>query len=627
MHKRFRRHLKKPWTAPAFWQSVALAGGLVYFGRGWYFLFHQRGILDEGLYLYKGWLFVQGIYRPFQPYGPWTNHMPLSFLIYGWVQQIFGPGLLTGRLFSLVLSLAALGILWAWIRHWAGEAWAAWGVWAWSQTVILARVYSMALTEGPAAFLMLASVALLMRRQVQTRALFLSGALAGMLTILRLNMAPVVLVLSLYALVRYGRRGIFFFFLPAVGVVLVVHWMYWPAILRLWLRWWPWALPNTPFFQSLAVHPGGEPVWHFQSRPETRVLIGAHVFRVYALPFLGWVAGLASSLHRKRRSGRVQTPFALGLAPLPWLTSLVTVLLLVHTWVTLFGPQGEALLMYMAFFAPLMLGLLPMAFHLEGSRAGIWLGYILLLMGAVVVADFPALVQWRVRWAYRARKALGADYTSLQAMLRVLARPLEAMGIPREIAWFILLGLGAGLVLAMVWLLLRRRLIAWRWVSRGSAGLLLLTVAASTSLLSGAYRDYDCPHGLVAVEAAGRALNRVLWPGDRVYWRGDPPAILLYVGKPIRLFPPQLNGPFNRRRGGTAERLYRLGYWNESLDALWFEQADVVLLPEGTFRRDREIDWQARLRDWTRVAVLPAVDPCHPGTALWVFRSAVKVDR
>ncbi len=43
----------------------------------------QVPVLDEGLYLYKGLLFVSGRYQPFQDYGPLTNQMPFAFLIPG----------------------------------------------------------------------------------------------------------------------------------------------------------------------------------------------------------------------------------------------------------------------------------------------------------------------------------------------------------------------------------------------------------------------------------------------------------------------------------------------------------------------------------------------------------------
>ena len=61
--------------------------------------------LDEGSYLYKGYLLAEGVYKPFQPYGFWINKMYLSFFIWGWVQALFAPGLLAPRYAAVFLSL------------------------------------------------------------------------------------------------------------------------------------------------------------------------------------------------------------------------------------------------------------------------------------------------------------------------------------------------------------------------------------------------------------------------------------------------------------------------------------------------------------------------------------------
>ena len=85
---------------------LALSGGIAYSIQSWIYTHTLPSVLDEGNYLYKGYLFVSGEYQPYQDYGVWTNHMPLSFLIPGWVQVWFGPGLRTGRYFAVFLGTA-----------------------------------------------------------------------------------------------------------------------------------------------------------------------------------------------------------------------------------------------------------------------------------------------------------------------------------------------------------------------------------------------------------------------------------------------------------------------------------------------------------------------------------------
>jgi hypothetical protein len=63
------------------WLPVLLAvlGVIIYILQAIEVARTKTSFLDEGLYVYKGWLFATGQYAPFQEYGPWTNHAVLSF--------------------------------------------------------------------------------------------------------------------------------------------------------------------------------------------------------------------------------------------------------------------------------------------------------------------------------------------------------------------------------------------------------------------------------------------------------------------------------------------------------------------------------------------------------------------
>ncbi len=65
---------------------LAFAGVVWYAAVMWHFAHIQLSVVDEGLYLYKGWLLASGRYWPFQDNGLWMNQMPLAYLIPGWVQ-------------------------------------------------------------------------------------------------------------------------------------------------------------------------------------------------------------------------------------------------------------------------------------------------------------------------------------------------------------------------------------------------------------------------------------------------------------------------------------------------------------------------------------------------------------
>jgi hypothetical protein len=128
---------------------LALIGGSAYFIQSWIYAHTQESILDEGAYLVKGYLFATGKYRPFQDYGPLTNHMPLSFLIPGWIQVLFQPGLRTGRYFSVILGVLMLAGIWIVSCRLGNEWWAALLIWLIVINEPLIRTYSIFASSYP----------------------------------------------------------------------------------------------------------------------------------------------------------------------------------------------------------------------------------------------------------------------------------------------------------------------------------------------------------------------------------------------------------------------------------------------------------------------------------------------
>lgn len=109
---------------------LALAGGGYYAWQAWGMVNSLSSfVLDESLYIYKGFLFAAGKYQPFQDYGPLTNHMPLSFVIPGYIQVWFGPSLRAARYFVFITGiLTVIGLFIAAARV-GGYWWGALAVW------------------------------------------------------------------------------------------------------------------------------------------------------------------------------------------------------------------------------------------------------------------------------------------------------------------------------------------------------------------------------------------------------------------------------------------------------------------------------------------------------------------
>lgn len=626
MGKRLQTLTKRP----VFWHLLSLGGLLVYGLRALNFAHHQRAVLDEGTYLYKGLLFAQGVYRPFQPYGPWTNHMPLSFLIPGYVQRWFGPGLRTGRYFSVALSLLLFVGVWLLVRRFAGERWAAWAVWAAAAVTAWAKVYSLAASESLAATLTVWAFVFALQERPRPWQLALAGTLGGALVLTRLNMSPVLAFLVLWVLWQHGWQAMLWLGGPALLVLLAGHAAFWPEILRLWAPWLParW----TPFLNAWRVHPGGQPTW--SPKPYTlvqRFLVFVEIWQDYALVWVSLIAATALALTAavpggsERARQRYRWRLLVSLLALLWLLAVAHAAVSVgQNWCV------DCLSVYAAFFAPLTLLAVSLALTLPtASRRlhfALVVGTILftgLAVGIGSYRDLAAITVTGVRYligeeTYQTGLGLFKTWTHLLH---------EITGWSPATARRLLLGILGTLVLSPLAVGLGIGLRRWGSRLRGladgrtawAAWLLLLTLLSPLPVLSGHFVIYDCTDDvLAAMERAGAVLAAEIPRGSLVYWAGGNSVVpLLYVPQ-IRTFPAQYNDGYNYRIGGEAEALYRLGMWNEVLAEQWRQQADVILLE----KRRVTSEWLAflRARDFAEFRVTPPVNPCDPPSRIAIYR-------
>ncbi len=79
---------------------LTIAGFVAYILRALEIARTKTSFLDEGLYLYKGYLFANGVQTPFADYGLWTNQAILSFLIPRYVRKWRGARLENGAVVS-----------------------------------------------------------------------------------------------------------------------------------------------------------------------------------------------------------------------------------------------------------------------------------------------------------------------------------------------------------------------------------------------------------------------------------------------------------------------------------------------------------------------------------------------
>ncbi len=560
-----------------FADLAAVLGGIVFLIAALHFAHHQHPVIDEGTYLYKGLLFARGVYRPFQPNGPWMNHMPLSFLIPGYVQAWFGPGLDVGRYFSVLMALVMLAGLWVLTRHLAGKWWAGAVVWAFAAMPAAEKIYSLAVSQVMVAAMLVWILALLADEKGKWWRLAAAGVLAGIMGVTRFNMIAAWVILGLFVSLEWKKQSVWFW-AASLAVVFSVHALYWPRIMWLWARWLPASVHVPPQFGVDLSH--APRVYHLGTTLQDRLGTFVEALRAFPLAWAGLFVGTAAWATYKPKGGFARRFLAAGVL-LAW------ALIILHGWASLGHSYCvQCFTAYTGFYAPLMpvVGVVGLRFWTPSPRLAMafWLNALLfVLLAAGEVPLMLLLVPGTMR-----KFGLHRGYYTIER-LRLWPQghifphlsPYAAGALfwaSAALGLFLLLFLAIWLF-KHHWLLLAANKSAWL------AGLALLFAFSPTVLLSNSWRPYDCGEDVLAEHRkAAESIARSLPAGAVVYWNAYTPTVLLRT-QGIKLFPQQLNGGYNFRRDGDDQALASWGYWNDHLAMQWLAQADFVVTDVSDF--------------------------------------------
>ena len=562
------------------WLPEFLAGfaGIVYLVQSVSLAFTQWSVIDEGNYSYKGWLFATGQYIPFQDYGPWTNHMPLSFLIFGYVQLLFGPGLRTIRYFMVFVGLLLLLAMWLTTRRLAGRWAAAACLWFLALNPFAISDYSVGIAEGLVACSVTWMLYFTLGEERSLWELLAGSVLAAVLVLIRENMLILLPFVFIYVFWQHGKRVGLLFTGVCATLLLAVTGIFLPGILGVWAKWMPKFLSDYFLkwvFPGKFTHPGNVAL-------SKKILV---VFNSVQTNFMAVFAPLMVGLCWPRDGFKNRAQ----LRTVAFLFVSFIVLYGVHAWASL-GKNycAYCLINYATFFSPI--GLLLFFAFLPGisERRPVfpaWLAAVVILLlatgigysnyekfgNALAVIDVPRVSRTGIQpgtielWRVLANK-FSVSFQFLRSLLPTIAGTL--VGI---------LLLGLGYVVARIGK--RKGLLS----NMGYAFLLVTSVTAlvlsPTQALGGIAANARCDKDILAqYEKVGAELAQRVPAGAQVYWRGSPsPALLLYLPG-IKIYPPQLNGGFGFTTYANSQQALRFGFWNAQLDRKWRTQADVLLI-------------------------------------------------
>ena len=625
MRERAKRIYTRLMAARGFAEVVALGGGIVYLLIALNILDTKRSFLDEGLYLYKGLLFLSGRYTPYEDYGLWTNHMPLAFLIPGLIQHLFGAGLRTGRFFAIVLGLFMLLGLWILVRRLGGKWWAAGIVWAMALSPAEIKLYTLAISQGMIACMFVWALALTLGENRHNWQIALGALLAGTIILTRENMFLVLLVIIIYSFWQHGKKAGVVATLIGILTVILGHAFFWPNILKIWANWLPRSL--TPFLDTYRlITTGAHAAWPASERGfyEAQLMNFWLTIRLHPLAF--WGAFITWLLWPKREEWE-RSSYRIAVC-----LSGLFILLWVEHLIVAFSEATcvDCILLYVGFFDFLGLLLLVISFPFlqrkpTVARQVFIMLFIVLAAGCIAASAFEDISNPilnlqipRIR-SMQILPGTTALWTTIENKFG-LAYRMQRFLLPT------IVGLLFGIVILLLGgILLRIRRVRSRTRSGISYGFLTLNLfliitllLSPTVLLSKGNDFYACgPGTLEAYETAGAKIHSVIGSNVQVYWEGRSGAIFLYLPG-VEIYPPQLNHWHSLFIGGDPDALLRMSRWNIELGRKWLGEADYILI-EGPWLQEWEKE-VLQSGNYERLAASPALGNCKEASRIYVYR-------
>ena len=576
----------------------------------------------KGRIFLKGYLYLHGIYKPFQPYGPLTNKAPLAFLIPGLAEYIFGAGLRTGRYFAIFLGLLTVLGTWITVRRWAGRWLAAATVWVFALSPMIIKIHAITASEVIIAC-MLAWMCVFILAEERSLWQIVLGSILGTLAVLtRQNMVVVLPLLVLYVFWQHGKQKGIASFITCAVVFLAFHIYYWPNILTIWAPWLPKDL--TPFLDPFRLPEESTPVWNPSIDFWNRTIAFFQGVRYHFIPVVGSIFAVIFLLRQRDWKTDPAKRAAVFLA------LLYFTLFALHAWAAV-ASQYESyscvycFTPYLTFFDPLGIILsviaISIAWKQESSSALQVISILLVLILSVgiglslfdnVGASILNLPVPRMRDGQflSGTTALVDFITNKFGLALILTKRYLASAI----------GLGVGLVVLLIAFVLSRRMKDAQnrpgYVFVALNLFLVLGLLLSPLLNAGRSRA-DCEQDILSAnEQLGAHLASVIPADSLVYWDGGLSfAPMVYVPN-VRIFPPQINDGYTYRIGGDPDTLFRFSHWNSELNEQWISSADIFIIEAKRYPTWKNFLNPQEFEEYQKPITAPS---CEDGAGLRIF--------
>jgi len=585
--------------------------------------------MDEGYYLIKGYWFLTGKQVPFSVNGAITNKPPFAFLIPG-LSQFISPGILSGRIFAILTTIISLIGLWLIIRRNSNGWWANLALLSFAANDFWVETYTREYTQTLTLFFLIWSLYFGLGKQRSNRQIILGGIMAMMTVLIRQNMAPYFALFALYLAWEHSLKKAFLLLIPGGLLFIGIHIYYWPGIfLNLWVS----ALPRewrTPLVEFL----GLKDIFRFVAE-EGREVFGYSIWQIahaysrviktsFLAVFIAFIANFLLPLIWKADRERAKQNIFIILT--------FDLLLAVHLNVVV---KAQVLLfnlpVYLLFWAPITLILLPIAYQVVGKPGQGWLARAFLPAGMILFFGLlglgyssklsPGLLNFSVPRTNGGTLQPGStELWSFLANKFALDPKIQAYLLPT------IFGLVVGTVIVVVLYLLSKLLQRSHGVPsrQGMFAALLAGFLFISSLPSIPREEVDrtCQvNTIAALRVAGETIEAQIEPNALLFWAVEnQPSIgaLFHFGE-VSIFPKQLNGNHYYRKNLTLEESAQSRYWSDAQAVEWLKQADYLVGEPGRTEYWLELVREIPGLEAVKLEGAPPMNPCSENSRILLY--------
>lgn len=603
---------------------------LLYFVKAIRIAFTTWVGMDEGYYLIKGYWFLTGEQIPFTINGAITNKPPFAFLIPG-LSQLIAPGVLSGRIFAILITLASLIGLWLIIRRNSTGWWANLALLSITLNDFWIETYTREYSQTLTVFFLIWSLYFSLGKERSKGQIALGGIMAIMTLLVRQNMAPYFALFALYIAWEHNLKKAVVLLIPGILVFVIVHIYYWPNI---FLNLWAIALPEAyrlrvleivgldDLFRVIAAE-GRNTISYsaWQIAHAASRLIKTSFLAMFIAFVSNFLLGFIWNADQKRAKEHI------------FIILSFDVLLVTHLNVV---TDLQVLLfnlpVYLLFWAPVIYILLPIVFQAVGHPGKNWIARAFLplsmtfffgLIGLGYQAKIsPILMNIGVPRFNEGRFQQGTtEFWRLLVNKFSLDPKIQAYLLPT------LFGVAVGAV-AVVIIYLISKLVnhIYRIPSRQGMFAVLLVGFLFISTLPTIPREppnKTCEVNTIeALRKAGLTIRSQVDSDSLLFWGVEnQPVIgaLFYFGD-VRIFPEQLNGKHYYRRNLSLEESLKSRYWSDAQAVEWLKQADYLIGEPG--KTDHWLELIENIPGLSAVQLegAPPMNPCSENSRILLYQ-------